>query len=105
MDVEGFEYEVLKGADNILSSETKPYWIIEVWSQDHQSKPNPAFSNIFSLMQAHGYTSWGIDEGANQLTPFTSNMARKVEDGKIKCSFRNFLFIAGNDDLVLRLQQ
>ena len=104
MDVEGFEYEALKGSKTILSSETKPYWIIEVWPQNGSGQPNNAFSNTFSFMESHGYTYWGIDEGAKNLTPLTHSVVHKIEKGEAKVSFSNFLFIPEKDSLALRLQ-
>lgn len=103
MDVEGFEYEALKGASKILSSRTKPYWIIEVLPNDPRGETNTEFENVFALMQSHGYTAWGIDEGANQLAPFTSDIKSKVATGETKTSISNFLFTEHNDDLVQRL--
>ena len=103
MDVEGFEYEALKGASKILSSKTKPYWIIEVLPNGPRGNANTQFENVFELMQSHGYIAWGIDEAANQLFPFTSDITRKVAVGEIKTSISNFLFTERKDDLVQRL--
>ena len=103
MDVEGFEHEALKGARKILSSKIKPYWIIEVLPYSPQGDVNHEFESVFKLMQSHGYTAWGIDEGANKLVPFTSDKALKVKEGELKTNMSNFLFTARDDDLVQRL--
>jgi len=103
MDVEGFEHEALKGARKILSSKIKPYWIIEVLPYSPQGDVNHKFERVFELMQSHGYTAWGIDEGANQLVPFTSEKAFKVKEGKLKTNVSNFLFTECDDDLAQRL--
>jgi len=103
MDVEGFEYEALKGASKILSNKIKPYWIIEVWSCGPRGDFNHEFENVFNLMQSHGYNAWGIDEGANQLVPFHSDEELKVKDGELKTNISNFLFTEHDDDFAQRL--
>ena len=103
MDVERFELEALKGARKILSSKIKPYWIIEVLPNSPQGDVNHEFERVFELMQSHGYTAWGIDEGANQLVPVTSDKALKVKEGELKTNMSNFLFTERDDDLVQRL--
>lgn len=103
MDVEGFEHEALKGARKILSNKIKPYWIIEVLPYSPQGDVNHEFERVFELMQSHGYTAWGIDEGANQLVPFTSEKALKVKEGELKTNMSNFLFTERDDDLAQRL--
>ena len=103
MDVEGFEHEALKGARKILSSKIKPYRIIEVLPYSPQGDVNHEFERVFELMQSHGYTAWGIDEGANQLVPFTSEKALKVKEGELKTNMSNFLFTERDDDLAQRL--
>ena len=103
MDVEGFEHEALKGARKILSNKVKPYWIIEVLPCSPQGDLNAEFKNVFELMQSHGYCAWAIDEGANQLVPFTYDEALKVKDGELKTDISNFLFTERDDDLALRL--
>lgn len=103
MDVEGFEHEALKGCKTILSSDDKPYWIIEVWTKNSSDEPNHTFSEVFSLMESHGYRYWGIDEGATTLAPLTADMVRGIEQGKVKITYSNFLFIPDDDDLAFRL--
>lgn len=103
MDVEGFEYEALKGASKILSYKTKPYWIIEVLPCSPLGDVNTEFESVFELMQSHGYNAWGIDEGTNQLVSFTSDLTLKVASGEMKTPISNFLFTELNDDLVQRL--
>lgn len=103
IDVEGFEHEVLKGASKILSNKIKPYWIIEVLRSNMRGEANTEFENVFELMQSHGYTAWGIDEGANQLVPFTSDITLKLAAEGTKTSIRNFLFTERDDNLVQRL--
>ena len=103
MDVEGFEYEALLGCKSILSSEHQPYWIIEVWSKDKLNAPNPMFSKVFSVMGAHGYKYWGIDEGTKALTPLTADVVSNIQKGIAKVAYSNFLFIPEDDELVNRL--
>ena len=100
MDVEGFEYEVLKGSSKILGDGNKPLWIIEVWPDDGDDGVNPNFLNIFSLMDTHGYKVWGIDEQAMKLVEMSINMIKSIATGQTQINFANFLFVPEGDDIV-----
>jgi FkbM family methyltransferase len=56
-DVEGFELDVLKGADGVLGAREKPTWILECSLTDHRpgSDLNAEFLTVFDLVQAFGY--------------------------------------------------
>lgn len=103
MDIEGFEYEALKGATEILSAENKPYWIVEVWPKDENGAVNPNFAKVFSLMETFGYQAWGIDERAKRLMDLPLKLAKLVEKGEVEIDFINFLFIQKGDSLLMRL--
>jgi len=103
MDIEGFEYEALKGANKTLSNKVKPYWIMEVLPFSPRGEVNTEFANVFKLMQSHGYAVWGIDEGTKRLVPFTADIAIKIAVGEVKTELSNFLFTERNDDLVTKL--
>ena len=103
MDIEGFEYEALKGATEILSAENKPYWIVEVWPKDENGAVNPNFAKVFSLMETFGYQAWGIDEHTKRLMDLPLKLAKLVEKGEVEIDFINFLFIQKGDSLLMRL--
>ena len=103
MDIEGFEYQALKGAIKILGGTSKPYWIIEVWQEHGEGKSNPSFSEVFSLMSSFGYTAWGINEHEKRIEPFSMELVKSIEAGRVTTKCGNFLFVHSDDDLVSRL--
>ena len=103
MDIEGFEYQALKGAIKILGGTSKPYWIIEVWQEHGEGKSNPSFSEVFSLMSSFGYTAWGINEHEKRIEPFSTELVKSIEAGRVTTKCGNFLFVHSDDDLVSRL--
>ncbi len=57
MDVEGFEYQVLKGARKMLDLDPKPYWLVENMLS-HPTIPggfNERFGQVFDLFWRHKY--------------------------------------------------
>ncbi|MDC1446069.1 FkbM family methyltransferase [Amylibacter sp.] len=88
VDVEGFELEVLKGANKTL--EKKPCWIIEVLP-NHENKTK--FVEVFKYMEAHHYDAWLIDEKNKKIKKFFVNTAKSILDGKYECDGTNFLFV------------
>lgn len=56
IDVEGAEYDVLKGAIKTLTMSPRPTWFIEIClSEFHPGKLNPNYAAIFNLFWKHGY--------------------------------------------------
>lgn len=60
IDVEGHEFAVLQGAQNILKQD-KPLLVFEC-EQRHLA--GTSVENILSWLQAHGYDGWFIQQGA-----------------------------------------
>ncbi len=59
MDVEGAEYQVLKGALNTLALTIKPIWLLEICLEEfHPEGTNPDFEHIFQLFWEHGYQAF-----------------------------------------------
>lgn len=87
IDVEGFEYEVLMGAEAILAQEPKPIWMVEIFRQ-HELIPgglNKRFGDIFRLFWSHGYKSMAIGEEVTEV--------QEVETWENRSEY-NFLFTA-----------
>jgi FkbM family methyltransferase len=65
IDVENFEFEVLKGAHSILTSQ-KPVLYIELWDNENRR-------NCFSYLRELDYTSYAVQH--DQLIPFEGNIS------------------------------
>lgn len=57
IDVEGAEFDVLKGAVATLSRNPRPTWLIEICLNEYHPSGNPHFVDIFELFWALGYKS------------------------------------------------
>jgi len=56
IDVEGFEYQLLKGSKNTLDRKIKPAWLIEITnSQFHPHGANPHLEDTFNEFWQRGY--------------------------------------------------
>lgn len=93
VDVEGFELEVLKGADAILSLKDKPIWLLESGLSDHRQggELNPMFEEVFALLQRHGYDMYCINRPEQAVSG--AEIRRSLETGKDLIGGHNFLLV------------
>ena len=94
IDIEGFEYDLLKGAKKLLAMEPRPLWMVEIVSTEHQPSgraKNPNFLPTFELFWQHGYEAYGIGK---EIKLITEETVRAHGDAIKKglCS-ANFIFI------------
>ena len=69
MDVEGTEYQVLKGGGGILARSPKPIWLLEICLQEfHPEGKNPDFLKTFQLFWENGYQAWTATENPKLVT-------------------------------------
>ncbi len=62
IDVEGNEFNILKGASAVLQRVPRPTWIIEHgFKENFQGKINPNFENLFILFWQHDYKAFTCD--------------------------------------------
>lgn len=62
IDVEGAEYEVMRGAEHVLDLSPSPIWFIEICLTENLiNESNPHFRDIFELFWAHGYEARAAD--------------------------------------------
>jgi FkbM family methyltransferase len=91
MDVEGFENEVLKGAEHILSLNPKPCWLVEICLNDNFPQGlNDRFYETFEVFWRHGYQA-NIANG-DQRSVQPDDVARWVKQGRVDFGSHNYLF-------------
>lgn len=93
MDVEGAEYQVLKGARATLALPSpKPIWLLEITLDEfYPGGNNPDFQRIFELFWEHGYESYAATE---ELKPVSrSDVAEWTRNGRAASGTFNYLFV------------
>lgn len=94
VDVEGAEYDVLRGATVSLGMDPRPIWMVEVSVSQHQPdgiRVNPYLLQTFELFWQNGYEAWTINRGLRLIEP---DEIRKMSTGGPKTySGHNILFV------------
>jgi FkbM family methyltransferase len=92
MDVEGFEFEVLKGASEVLRKNPRPTWLIEIMLRNPliPSGVNPRFRDTFELLWSNGYQCRRLDRCGSPVTK--DDVTRWHTDGFVEGDTGNFLF-------------
>lgn len=92
MDVEGFELEVLAGAERTLDLDPKPTWMVEILL-DVETIPggiNTRFAEAFEVFWRHGYECKKLNESRDPVGP--EEIRRWVSDRRVGDGTRDFLF-------------
>ena len=90
MDVEGFEYHVLQGAQSFLKRNGTTYWIIEHGLTENFPTVNPHYLDVFECFWSHGYIATTFDEENRSVT--RKDVESWIENGKRSFGGINFLF-------------
>lgn len=92
MDVEGFEMDVLAGAQETLARTPKPTWLVEILlrSEVIPDGINPRFRDVFAAFWQHGYRCRALDSEHRLISPMEVN--HWLTDGGADIASRNFLF-------------
>jgi FkbM family methyltransferase len=89
MDVEGYEFEVLRGGERVLYLDPSPTWIVEhVLTQNFPGSGNPHFWDLFDLFWSAGYSAYTIQGGL--VTD--SDVNDWIKRGKVESADVNFVF-------------
>lgn len=93
VDIEGAEFMMLQGANQALTNEPRPIWLMEISSTEHQPAGvamNPNFARTFELFFAQGYRSFTADAAAIEITPA---IVQDVVAGVQRLGTHNFVFM------------
>jgi len=91
MDVEGFEHDVLRGAEQTLSLSPRPVWLVEInFSEHFPGGLNGKFYNTFEMFWRRGYQARTANR---EERPIDSNdVSRWVKQGRVDFGSHNYLF-------------
>jgi FkbM family methyltransferase len=98
IDVEGFEFEVLHGAQNILGSKDKPVIMLESGLTDHRSEGglNLKFLQIFEFIIKNGYRVFSVEDINFEITQ--ELIKKNIEQNVDQLGTHNFLLIPNGFD-------
>ena len=98
IDVEGFEFDVLHGAQNILGSKDKPVIMLESGLTDHRAEGglNLNFLEIFKFIIKNGYRVFSIEDINFEITE--ELIKNNIEQNKDLLGTHNFLLIPNSFD-------
>ncbi|MEP1327908.1 FkbM family methyltransferase [Pseudophaeobacter sp.] len=99
IDVEGFELEVLNGANGIFQARQKPVFLIESGLSDLRAggELNKGFLAVFDLFSAEGYQMYGINDLKSAVERAT--ISKSLETGEDLVKGYNFLMVPTDFDL------
>jgi FkbM family methyltransferase len=96
VDVEGFEFEMLKGAERTLVRNPKPTWMVEICLNEHfPSGFNERFIETFEIFWRHGYECRVA--AAHTRTVTLSDVNRWAAQGCVDFGTHNYLFVPGEE--------
>lgn len=97
VDVEGFEYQLLKGSKSTLDREIKPVWLIEITnSQFHPQGLNPHFEDTFQEFWRRGYLCYALTSAGKAL--IENNNFVEINKYQSK-GVINYIFIDGDSNV------
>ena len=98
IDVEGFEFDVLLGAENILGSPDKPVIMLESGLTDHRSEGglNLKFLEIFKFIVKNGYRVFNVKDINFEITQ--ELIEKNIEQNEDQLGTHNFLIIPNSFD-------
>jgi FkbM family methyltransferase len=98
IDVEGAEYDVLKGAIKTLKLAPKPMWLLEICLEEfHPEGRNPDFQEIFDLFWDSGYQAFTATETPHLVSADAVNTW--MEKGHSDSGTFNYIFVESEDVL------
>jgi FkbM family methyltransferase len=91
IDVEGAEYQVLKGALMTLALSPKPIWLLEICLEEfHPEGYNPDFLKIFELFWSYGYQAFTATINPRPITSI--DVTKWIEKGHADSQAFNYIF-------------
>lgn len=98
IDVEGAEFQVLRGAMAMLGRSPRPFWLVEICFREfHPNGVNPDFLQTFALFWDQGYDCYCADETCAPVS--RADVERWLATGVRDVLTFNYVFV----DQVLRL--
>lgn len=92
LDVEGFEYQVLRGSGMVLSMHPQPTWMVEIClSEYHPGGRNPHYRDTFAMFFDAGYEVRTADQHRAPIG--VAEIARRASEGRSQSTAINYLMV------------
>lgn len=101
MDIEGGEYEALKGAVKLINSDANIIWLIEICIDEHQpsgAKINPNLFATFEILWNAGYKSYTADKYRSEINRDLINEIVKMQKNTLNT--HNFIFMKNYSSII-----
>lgn len=92
VDTEGFEYEVIKGAEKSLKRFELCQLLIEI-NPKMAAASGRSPDQILELLQNYGYISYGLDEINHSILPLTNRLNREKMNSIYESSYYNIFCV------------
>ena len=69
IDIEGGEYDALRGASSLLRRTPRPRWLVEITLVENRAAQNPHFAATFQLFFEAGYRAFAATAPMIEITP------------------------------------
>ena len=91
IDVEGAEFQVLRGSLLVLGRMPKPIWLLEICLEEfHPDGKNPDFQEVFTLFWEHGYSAFTATATPERVDPH--EVANWTKKGSAESGTFNYIF-------------
>jgi hypothetical protein len=93
IDVEGAEYDVLRGSLETLDRKLKPTWLVEITLDLNRESLNPHFADTFQLFLSRGYRAYATTPVQREIG--VADIADWISRGRVDSGCYNWLFQPG----------
>ena len=90
IDIEGAEYDALRGAEETRHRTPRPRWLVEITLDENRATPNEHFVDTFDLFFHAGYRAFLVSRELQEVT--RQDAVAWQSAGTIPGDARNFLF-------------
>ncbi|MBI3070809.1 MAG: FkbM family methyltransferase [Deltaproteobacteria bacterium] len=99
IDIEGGEFDALRGASETLSRSPHPTWLVEICLAEHWPRgQTPHFREVFEVFWHHGYQARTLDAARQIVT--SDDISRWVKTNRRGFGTHNFVFTDPNHVLL-----
>jgi FkbM family methyltransferase len=93
IDVEGAEYDVLRGSLETLDRKIQPTWLVEITLDLNREGLNPHFADTFQVFMSRGYRAYATTPVQREIS--IADIGEWISKGRVDSGCYNWLFLPG----------